>query len=246
MEKRTLAIIPARGGSKRLPRKNLLELNGKPLVCYSIDAAIKSGVFDHVMLNSDDPEILALGERYEAVEARLRPEHLAGDTVKVIDLIIEIASEQYVADNFNVIALLLPTCPFRDARDLTNGLGMLDEGADAVVSATAYEFPYTMSMRVDDVGLIKHVFNPAPLVSGNTRSQDHDEVYHPNGGFYFGWRGRLITNGNYFAGKTKAYIMPRLTSIDIDDENDFRYAEHLLQSGVVETLNNSPPGVRAS
>lgn len=235
MEKRTLAIIPARGGSKRLPRKNVKDLNGKPLACYSIDAAVESGVFDTIMLNSDDPEILSLADRYETVEARSRPGRLAGDKDKVISLILELAQEPEIVERFSVIALLLPTCPFRGAEDLKTGLGMLTPDVDAVVSVTDYDFPYSMSVRIADDGLVEHVFDPAPLVTGDTRSQDHAPVYHPNGGFYFGWRDRLVSNGNYFAGKTKGYVMPRLASVDIDDENDFLYAEHLVKSGVVSS-----------
>lgn len=233
MEKRALAIIPARGGSKRLPRKNVKDLNGKPLACYSIDAAVQSGVFDSVMLNSDDPEILSLADRYESVEARPRPDRLAGDKDKVINLVIELAKEPDIVERFSVIALLLPTCPFRGPEDLRQGFDLLDDSVDAVVSVTDYDFPYSMSVRVGEDGLVEHVFDPAPLVTGNTRSQDHAPVYHPNGGFYFGWRDRLVTNGNYFAGKTKGHVMPRLASVDIDDEDDFRYAEHLVKSGIV-------------
>ncbi|NKB44869.1 MAG: hypothetical protein GKS03_11390 [Alphaproteobacteria bacterium] len=233
MEKRALAIIPARGGSKRLPRKNVKDLNGKPLVCYSIDAAVESGVFDTVMLNSDDSEILSMADRYESVEACPRPARLAGDKDKVINLIIELAQEPEIVERYSVITLLLPTCPFRGPEDLKKGFEMLSDDVDAVVSVTDYDFPYSMSVRVDDDGLVEHVFDPAPLITGDTRSQDHAPVYHPNGGFYFGWRDRLVANGNYFAGKTKGYVMPRLASVDIDDENDFRYAEHLVKSGRV-------------
>jgi CMP-N-acetylneuraminic acid synthetase len=91
-----------------------------------------------------------------------------------------------------------------------------------------------MSVRLGDNDTLSHVFDPAPLVTGNTRSQDHAPVYHPNGGFYFGWRDRLVEHGNYFRGRTRGYVMPRVHSADVDDELDFEYAEFLSASGRLE------------
>ncbi|MEQ8736030.1 MAG: acylneuraminate cytidylyltransferase family protein [Rhodospirillaceae bacterium] len=233
MKDRVLAIIPARGGSKRLPRKNVKKLNGKPLISYTIEAAISSSVFDSIMVNSDDEEVLSIAKSYKAVVARLRPDRLAGDKVKVIELILELAQEPEIAEQFSIIALLLPTCPFRRPIDIKKGFDMFNSDVDAVVSVSEYDFPYSMSVRIDDAGTLEHVFDPAPLITGHTRSQDHAPVYHPNGAFYFGWREQFIANGNFFSGKTLGYKMPRLQSVDIDEEVDFRYAEFLLQSGEI-------------
>ncbi len=231
-----LAVIPGRGGSKRLPGKNLKLLGGKPLMCHTIDAAVASGIFDEIMVNSDSDEILALAEQYGAetnVIARKRATSLAQDTTKVIDVIIELSGEPEIAERFDVIALLLPTCPFRRVEDLLAGRDLLTDEFDSVVSLTAFDFPYSMSARLEEDGALAPVFDPSPLITGNTRSQDHGAVYHPNGAFYMSWRDRLVESGNYFRGRVRGHVMPRVNSADIDDETDFQYAEFLLRNGSV-------------
>lgn len=232
--KRALAVVPARGGSKRLPRKNVRKLGGKPLVAYTLEAAIESGCFKKIMLNSDDDEILSIGREYKEVEIEQRPGRLAQDTTKVLELICELVDREEIKSEFDVIALLLPTCPFRRANHIREGYEQLTSDFDSVVSVTTYEFPPQLSIYKDEgTGLLTPVFNPCPLITGDTRSQDQKPIFRPNGGFYMSWINRFIENRNYFKGKVKGCAMERLSSVDLDDVNDFEYAEFLLQNNKV-------------
>lgn len=233
-DKRALAIIPARGGSVRLPRKNMLPVNGKPLIGYSIEAALDSRVFDTVMFSSDDDEILEIAGGYEGVTLHKRSADLAKSTTKVLELVCTIADDPEVQKNFDIIALLLPTCPFRRVSDLRNGVELLTRDYDSCVSVTTYEFPPQLALwKNDESDELSGVFDPCPLETGDTRSQDQKTIYRPNGGFYMAWLDRFVNNRNYFIGRTRGYEMPRLASVDIDERLDLEYAEFLLKSGRV-------------
>lgn len=231
---KALAIIPARGGSKRLPGKNIKPIQGKPLISYTIEAAIKSSCFSKILVSSDDESILEVGRQYKEVDAEHRPARLAGDQVKVLELICEIADRSELKDNYDVIALLLPTAPFRQAKHIQAGFEQLTSDVDSVVSLTTYEFPPQLSVTLEDNQLIAPVFNPCPLITGNTRSQDQQVIYRPNGGFYISWWKSFLSNQNFWKGKVKGYPMPRLASVDIDDETDLDYAEFLLKQGAYQ------------
>lgn len=230
----SIAIIPARGGSKRLSKKNLQPLNGKPLVGYTLKAAIQSNCFDKILLSSDSEEILELGQRYQKITSEPRPERLSGDRVTALELVCEIVDRPDVKKSYNVVALLLPTCPFRKAEHIRAGFEQLDETVDGVVSLTEYEFPPQLSVTVQDDQSIKPVFEPCPLITGNTRSQDQEIIYRPNGGFYIAWMKSFQVNRNFWKGKVRGYPMPRLASVDIDDQNDLNYAQFLLKQGIYQ------------
>ncbi|MES0488489.1 MAG: acylneuraminate cytidylyltransferase family protein [Leptospirales bacterium] len=221
---KALAIVPARGGSKRLPKKNLRHLGGKPLVCHTLDAVQESEKFAKVILSSDDSDLLALAENYEIVIPEKREERLSGDKVTVLTLINEIAARPDIKDEFDVISLLLPTCPFRNASHIQGGMDLLDKDVDGVISVTEYEFPPQLGITLDN-NIIKPVFEPCPLITGNTRSQDQDVIYRPNGGFYIQWMEKFLINQNFWKGKVKGYAMGRMDSLDIDTELDLEYAE---------------------
>lgn len=230
----SLAIIPARGGSKRLPGKNSMPLAGRPLIHYTLNAALMSGSFEQIMFSSDSDELLEVAGELEGITLEKRAPALAGDTVKVIDTVCEIAEREKVHSRFDTIALLLPTCPFRCGTDIRNGFALLDENVDSVVSITSFEFPVSMSMRLNEESReLDFLFNPSPLVTGNTRSQDHQTVYRPNGGFYIAWTQSLRKQGNFFRGKVRGYAMPREYSVDIDTSLDLKYAELLLEEKIV-------------
>ena len=232
---RNLAIIPARGGSKRFPRKNIANLNGKPLICYSIESAIRSECFDKIIFSSDDDEILSIAKNYSEISPEKRPAKFAGDTVKVIELACHMVDWPDLQKKFDTISLLLPTCPFRRASDIRQGFELLDKSVDSVVSLTPYEFPIKMSIEVDNVtGYLQYVFDPSPLVTGDTRSQDHKPIYRPNGAFYISWWHKFKLNRNYFKGNVKGHQMSRIYSVDIDDAVDLLFAEVLLGKNMVE------------
>ena len=230
-ERSAVAIIPARGGSKRLRKKNMRPLNGVPLVVYTLRAVQDSGRFAKAILSSDDPEILSVAQGFPIVEPRERPEELSGDTVTALTLVNQIVDEGELAKHYDAIALLLPTAPLRTARHLREGMGLLDTDVDGVVSLTTYEFPPQLSVTLDTEGTVVPVFNPCPLITGNTRSQDQDIIYRPNGGFYIQWLARFLVNRNFWKGKVRGYVMSRDESVDIDTEEDLERAERLLNGG---------------
>lgn len=222
-----LAIVPARGGSKRLPGKNLRILSGKPLVRHTLDAVEESGCFQRVLLSSDDPEILKQAKRYAVVEPALRPEDLSGDFVTALTLVNTIVAKPEIQAEFDVIALLLPTAPFRTAKHIQEGFDLLTDEVDGVISLTTYEFPPQLGVTLEG-GSVKSVFEPSPLITGNTRSQDQATIYRPNGAFYIQWMKKFLVNQNFWKGKVCGYVMDRMDSIDIDNQIDLEYAEFLL------------------
>jgi len=225
---KALAIIPARGGSKRLPRKNLRQLGDKPLAAHTLSAAQDSGCFDRILLSSDDEQILSLADNYPNVEPWPRPERLSGDHVTALELVCEITADESIRNEYDAVGLLLPTCPFRTAQHIKEGFQLLTNNIDGVISLTTYEFPPQLSVTLDD-DLIKPVFEPCPLITGNTRSQDQKTIYRPNGGFYIQWMKAFINNQNFWKGDVRGYAMDRLDSADIDTELDLQYAEYLLE-----------------
>lgn len=226
----TLAIVPARGGSKRLPGKNLQSLGGKPLVCHTLDAAQDSGCFSRILLSSDQPEILCLADNYTSVEAMTRPEELSGDLVTALTLVNSIVEDPQIHTEFQAVALLLPTAPFRTAKHIQEGIKLLTPEVDGVISLTSYEFPPQLSVTLKE-GEVQPIFEPCPLITGDTRSQDQETIYRPNGGFYIQWMSSFLCNQNFWKGQVKGYIMSRRESVDIDDLSDLKFAEYLISNG---------------
>jgi CMP-N-acetylneuraminic acid synthetase len=231
---RVLAIVPARGGSKRVPRKNVQTLAGKPLVVHTLLAAVDSGCFARVVLSSDDPGILAIGASVAGVTAEARAVALAGDTVKVVDLILSYAGREDVARDFDAIALMLPTCPFRRARHVREGMALLTPEVDGVISVTNYEFPPQLGVTLETGDIMKGFVDPSPLLTGNTRSQDQAPVFRPNGALYGAWLESFRRERSFFKGRVRGYRMGRLESVDIDDATDLDYARYLADKGLVD------------
>ena len=222
-----LCIIPARGGSKRLPKKNIKLLNGKPLIFYTLDAVIKSKVFDKIIFTSDDDEILnKVKNNYtmNSLEVIKRPNSLATDTSKVIDTVLH-----FINDDYEQTWLTLPTSPLKTEKDFIKADQLLSEKDDSVLSYTEMEFPPTLGLVVKSNNIIEDYDETQPWQNGNSRSQDHPTIYRPNGALYGGWTKKLKENKNYYVGKTKGYFMPRNRSIDIDTQFEFDLAEFMLK-----------------
>jgi CMP-N,N'-diacetyllegionaminic acid synthase len=221
-----LCIIPARGGSKRLPRKNIRPLNGKPLVFYTVDSVINSDVFDKVIFTSDDDEILSVvSKNYSStiLDVVKRPMELATDTSKVIDTVLYFLDEEY-----DQTWLTLPTSPMKISDDFVKASELLSETDDSVLSYTEMEFPPTLGLVVKNNNIIEDYDQTQPWQTGNSRSQDHPMVYRPNGALYGSWTSKLKENKNYYIGQTKGYFMPRNRSIDIDTQFEFDLAEFMM------------------
>lgn len=226
---RTLIVIPARGGSKRLPRKNVLPLGGKPLILHAVDVGLAAGA--QVLVSTDDPEIRTVAASRSGVMIDDRRSDLATDTVKVVDVIRELVDRPETAARYDTIGMLLPTCPFRTPDQVRSGIDGLDESVDACIAFTTYEFPPTMAVTFDDKGLMNPIFTPSPLITGNTRSQDQAPTYRPNGAFFFSWIAAFRKLRSFYAGRVRGIAMPRINSVDIDDGEDFAYAQYLIDRG---------------
>lgn len=229
---RTLIVIPARGGSKRLPRKNVLPLADKPLIRHSIDTALGAGSFGQVLISTDDDEIAEVGAATPGVTVDDRDPGLAEDKTKVIDVVLELCHREEVRSSFDVIGMLLPTCPLRSADDVKNGFNLLSKEFDAVVSFTEYEFSPLCAVRLEDEDRMVPAYSPSPLITGNTRSQDQGPTYRPNGAFFFSWIESLLQLESFYTGRVRGFVMPRARSVDIDTAEDFAFAEWTIQQGL--------------
>lgn len=233
---KSLLVIPARGGSKRLPRKNIMDLAGKPLIAHSIEAALAAECFGQIMVSTDDLEIKDVALRYPCVVIDDRAPGLAGDKTKVVDVMHEISLRPEIQTRFDVIGMMLPTAPFRRVADIREGMARLEPDVDAVISFAPYEFPPQMAVSLDGDGGIMHpLFDPSPLVTGNTRSQDQVTSYRPNGSFFFTWIASFLRLRSFYTGRVSGVVMTRLGSTDIDEHTDMVLARLLAQSGLAES-----------
>lgn len=221
-----IAIISARSGSKGIPDKNIKEFNGRPLMAYSIEAAIESRLFSSVMVSTDSERYAAIAEAYGAEVPFLRSRAASSDSASSWDAVEEVLQGyERMGRQFETFCLLQPTSPLRTAEDIIHAYAVYDEKqAIAVLSMTELEHPLAWCGKIDGT---------LSLDGFTTRSQDDqrqksEKYYRPNGAIYivsvpeFRKDNFLYREGSY------AYIMPKERSVDIDTEFDFRFAEFLM------------------
>ena len=218
-----LAIIPARGGSKRLPRKNILDLCGKPLISWSIEAGLKSKYVDKVVVSSDDTEILNISNEFK-VQVIKRPNELASDTSTSFDAV------KHAIDNlesYEYILLLQPTSPLRNQNHIDKAIEILEEkNADAVISVCEMNHNSVWSNTLDDSSSMEGFISDNLL---NNRSQDLKKHYRLNGAIYLCKTDKLLKEKSFFLKKNIfAYVMNSNDSIDIDRKEDFELASLYL------------------
>lgn len=219
-----IAIIPARGGSKRIPRKNVRPFAGKPLIAYSIEAARNSGLFDKVIVTTDDEEIAAIARQYGAETPFVRPPELANDyatTVPVIKHAIE-----WVQQNIGPVELaccIYATAPFIQPAALRAAHDLLQAGqvTGYVFSATTFPFPIQRAFKRKPDGRVE-MFHPENY---NTRSQDLEESFQDAGQFYWGSAAAYLSDKIFFSTDSVAYVLPRHMVQDIDTPEDWQRAE---------------------
>jgi len=222
-DKSVLAIIPARGGSKRLPKKNILPLGGKPLVVWTIEAGLNSTNIDRVVVSSDDEEILKVSVDAGA-EIIHRPQEIASDEASSFS-VIEHSINELNSQN-NVIALLQPTSPMRNSTHIDEAIDLLTcKDADAVISVCETEHnPLWTNTLSEDGSMDKFI---KAEIKG-LRSQDLPMYYRLNGAIYLCKKEKLLIEKSFHLKQnTYAYIMEKEFSIDIDDKLDFDFAEYL-------------------
>ncbi|WP_066356027.1 acylneuraminate cytidylyltransferase family protein [Aliarcobacter skirrowii] len=218
-----LAIIPARGGSKRLPRKNILDLCGKPLIAYTIEAALKSKYINKVIVSSDDEEILNISSKFGA-DIIKRPIDLANDTATTFDAIKHTIEN---VEKYDYIVLLQPTSPLRNEKHIDEAIELLEKKkADAIVSVCEMDHSPLWSNTLPKDGNMNNFLKDEIL---NKRSQDLEKFYRLNGAIYICKTEKLIENKSFLLkDNIFAYIMNRENSVDIDEEIDFKIAEVLI------------------
>ena len=232
---RNLGFIPVRGGSKRLPRKNLMDLGGKSITHRAIDTALESGVFTDIILSTDDDEIIEHCKKHgDQIIIDKRDPSLAQDTSTVLQVVVELmqrlTQEGKVYDTFTI---MLATCPFKLPEHIQGGFKLLDASVDTVVSVTEYDFPWEMSLLLDENSTMTTAVNPSALVTGNTRSQDRKSVYHPNGAFYIGKWESVLKDKNFFKSNMKGYVMDEKYAQDIDTSKDMQIARFIIEKGLI-------------
>ena len=216
------AIITARGGSKRIPRKNIRNFCGKPMIAYSIEAALGSGIFDEVMVSTDSREIADVAEEYGASVPFLRSAKTSGDYATTADVLLEVLSEyERVGQDFTYMACIYPTAPFVTAEKLRNAFQLLEDSkACAVMPVVPYSFPPQRGMFVRS-GKLEYCY-PENV---QKRSQDLEQVYHDCGQFYFYRTDEYRACGGRMDRKYVPMVMPEMEVQDIDNLSDWELAE---------------------
>lgn len=219
---RNLAIIPARGGSKRIPRKNIKPFMGKPIIAYSIEAALESGLFDEVMVSTDDEEIAAVAKQYGAKVPFMRSAEAANDYATTFDVIEEVLNTYKAEERFfDVVCCIYATAPFvSDVKLQTSYRSFVENGYDSVYAVVAYSYPVQRGLKIEQ-GRMSMLY-PEYL---NTRSQDLKPVYHDAGQFYFSKVKPLEEAKSFLGNNTGGIICSELEVQDLDTETDWKLAE---------------------
>ena len=225
-----LGIIIARGGSRGLPRKNILPVAGKPLVAYTIEAAAKSFLLDRAIVSTDDQEISDVASKWGAEVPFLRPTELAKDDTLAFPVLLHGLDwlAQHEGYRPSHVMLLQPTSPLRTSEDIDSAIRIgLEKDADSVVSCTpvGHQHPYWMKKLTDDGRMVDFV----PVKKQYLRRQDLPPAYLLNGAIYVVKGRRLLEMGTFYSDKTYSYVMPPERSLDIDSGLDLRVAELHLQ-----------------
>lgn len=225
-----LAVIPARGGSKRIPRKNIKTFHGQPMLAWSIQAAIDSGCFDEVWVSTDDEEIAAVAQAYGAKVPFLRPAHLSDDFATTADVMSH-AVEEFGKLNHalpDYICCLYATAPFVTKADLVQGLEKIKNNSNLnyVFSATTYPFPIQRAIKLNADDTVE-MFSPQYF---NSRSQDLEEAWHDAGQFYWGTAEAWLNKAMIFSTQSRVVELPRFRVQDIDTQEDWDRAEWLFKA----------------
>lgn len=222
MKKKSLAVITARGGSKRIPRKNIREFCGKPIIAYSIEAALKSEIFDEVMVSTDDDEIKTIAVEYGAKVPFTRSEKTSNDYAATHEVLLEVLDEYKKRDiYFENICCIYPTAPFVDAEKLIKSYEILNKSnVDLVYPIVPYSFPPQRAVKLIDGHAV--FIHPENMF---VRSQDLEIIYHDCGQFYFMKIVALEREKKLILEKNLPIIVDELEMQDIDNIEDWKLAE---------------------
>lgn len=218
-----VAIITARGGSKRIPQKNIKEFLGIPVIAYSIKAALNSKLFDEVMVSTDSLEIARIAKESGAVVPFMRSEKTSDDFATTADVLIEVIDNyKKIGKDFDLLCCIYPTAPFVTQKKLKDSLSlMLEKKADSVMPIIKFSYPIQRALRNTENSHIEY-FWPE---NGNKRSQDLEKSYHDAGQFYWIKTDVLLSYKSLVAKNTIGFEISELEAQDIDEESDWKLAE---------------------
>lgn len=220
---KAICIIPARGGSKRIPRKNIKDFLGKPIIAYSIEAALASGIFDEVMVSTDDEEIAEVARRYGAAVPFMRSAHTASDfatTADVINEVLDTYSTQ--GKEFDTVCCIYATAPFVTPARLRDAMDILDDGEfDSAFTCTAFSYPVLRGLVIDDHGRLAMKWPEY----AKSRSQDLQTIYHDAGQFYIAKTKYFRSINRFWGSNTAPIVLSELEVQDLDTPTDWTLAE---------------------
>ena len=221
-----VAVIPARGGSKRVLRKNIRDFHGRPMLSWSIEAALASKCFGQVIVSTDDEEIAEVARACGAEVPFIRPIELSGDHVATIPVVAHAVN--WLRQNGSppgFVCCIYATAPFLSVEDLCRGFDLIQQtGGDYVFPVTMFDFPIQRAIRVKETGQVE-MFQPEHF---STRSQDLEEAYHDAGQFYWGKVAAWIDGTPFFSPNAWPLKIPKSRAQDIDTEEDWAIAERLF------------------
>jgi N-acylneuraminate cytidylyltransferase len=223
-----IAVIPARGGSKRIPRKNIKQFCGKPMIAWSIEAALSCDCFDQVIVSTDDEEIAEVAFSFGAAVPFMRPPELADDHTGTT-LVMRHAIEQigHEADSGDLVCCIYATAPFLQRDDISCGLQMMQKNdCDYAFSVTSFGFPIQRAIRITPESRVE-MFQPDNF---DTRSQDLEEAFHDAGQFYWGRSEAWLEGRKIFGIRSMPVMLPRYRVQDIDTMEDWVRAELLFRA----------------
>ena len=223
--KKILAIIPARGGSKRIPKKNIIDFQGKPMISWTIEAAIKSACFDEILVSTDDDEIAEIAKNYGASVPFLR-ELNKDDYSTVSDVVI--SEKNRLHQKYDIIVMLMPNCPIRNQFDISSALNnFIENNRDFQISSFKYGFmnPY-WAHKIDDKGKAVPVFKEAI----SSRSQDLTDLYCPTGAIWIAKDENLEISKSFYGPNFIMETINWKNAVDIDDYEDLEFAEMIFHS----------------
>ncbi len=218
----SVAVITARAGSKRIPHKNIREFCGKPIIAYSIEAAVESGLFDEVMVSTDDEEIAEISKQYGAKIPFYRSAETSNDFATTMDVLREVVDEYRKRDRmFEYLCCIYPTAPFVTGLKIRDGYDTLKKSdADMLIPVVKFECPPQWGVVIDEGSFLRYC-SPEFI---NIRSQDLEPLYHDAGQFYWYNVNRCFEN-NKDKLSTGAIVLPDMEVQDIDNESDWSLAE---------------------
>lgn len=229
-----VAVIPARGGSKRIPRKNIRLFCGKPMIAWTIEAALQSQCFDRILVSTDDPEIAEVANAWGAETPFVRPPELSDDHTGTMPVIAH-AIQQLMKPLPDLVCCLYATAPFIAPEYIRSGeRKLLENDADYAFSVTSYPFPIQRAVRMTPDGRVE-MFNPHEF---SKRSQDLEEAWHDAGQFYWGTTSAWLAQRPVFDHGAVPVKLPRHLVQDIDTPEDWIRAEWMFKSMLLESTNH--------